>query len=113
MATKSKNKEASLEDKTPEPKMVEISEADYLAAQLHEARAQLLVLRGELLAKQRLLVQKDQIIVQREETILVLESRLIEQENAKLRETHNLDFGKTFHKEEETGKVYWVEPTGE
>jgi hypothetical protein len=101
--------EETVTDDTTEPKRMPATEAAYLAAELHEAKRRLLVMRNEVLGKAKQLVQKDQIILQREQTILQLETKIIEQENKLLRAAHGLDFGRTIHKDDVTGEVYYLE----
>jgi hypothetical protein len=106
--------EPKMPEEAPTEKRIPATEADYLAAQLHEARSKLLELRGESLQKSKLLAQKDQIIIQREETILALEGKLLDIDQQKLRESHGLEFGRTLKRDDETGDVYWLEkPAGE
>lgn len=83
------------------------TQADFLAAQLHEARTKLASARAELLDKAKLLLQKDQLLLQREQRILQLESAIVDEEYKKLRDTHGLALGRTIHRDDATGEVYW------
>lgn len=89
------------------------SKADYLAAQLHETRAQLVNMKKLLLQKDQILLQKDQALLQKEQAILNLEAKMIDEENRKLRDQHSLEFDKTIHMDDDTGEVYWLKNQAE
>lgn len=83
--------------------------AAYLACALHEERGKHAVTRSEIIELKRAMLKKDQAILERDQKILGLELAAVEQDNEKLRETHGISFGRTIHKDDETGEVYWLD----
>ena len=99
--------------KMPEPatladERIPATEADYLAAQLHQARSQLVQFKQTILAKDEAILQKDLQLIQKDKAILALEAKMVDEQNATLRTQHSLQFDKTIHKDDETGEVYWL-----
>jgi hypothetical protein len=99
--------------KMPEPKSAEgervpATEADYLAAMLHQARSQLVQFKQALLAKDKQLLEKDLQLLGKDEKIFQLETKMVDDQNAMLRNNHALKFDQTIHKDDETGEVYWL-----
>lgn len=100
--------------KMPEPvnenPRIPATEADYLAAQLHQARSQLVAFKQTIITKDKALLQKDLQLLAKDEKILQLEIKMVDEQNASLREEHKLEFDKTIHKDDKTGEIYWLKP---
>lgn len=95
------------------------TEADWLAGQLHEARANNCELRTELFDKELRLIEKDQKIIELRKELQTMRADRINKatqeigtKNAELREKHGLLVGRTLRRDDDTGEVYWeVEKT--
>jgi len=111
-------------EKKPGTKKVPASEAEYLAVSLHEARANLIEARATSFTKDKALLGKDdEIMVLRQELlksqkechnlrikVAAINEKVLQEKNAELRETHGLAEGRTIHKDDVTGEVFWLEP---
>ena len=93
---------------------VPASEADWLAGQLHEARANNCDLRNTLLQRDKSIIEKDQAIITLRQRLLKLtadnlnkSNDEVNKSNAELREKHGLVIGRTLRRDDVTGEVYW------
>lgn len=91
------------------PKRIPAKKEDWYAAQTHQMRSAMLTQRKEILAKNKVIGQLQAQIATLEERLLPMEEEKLELENAKLRDEHGLDFGRTIHKDDKTGEVYFLE----
>lgn len=102
----------SLPTPQPQPQSDQVrtpaGQEDWLAAQLHEARIKATNLRAELIEKTKQLLQRDQLLFVKEQQIHKLETVAMEAENKQLREAHGLALGRTIHKDDVTGEIYWM-----
>lgn len=90
------------------------TEANYLAAQIHELRVKIMNQRNELIEKAKSILQRDQIILQKDQVIAKMETAAAEEDNKQLRAEHGLAPGRTLHKDDVTGEVYWLgDPIGD
>jgi hypothetical protein len=93
----------------PSPTKIPATQADWLASHLHEARLKITTIRAELIERTKQLISKDQRILQLENRILQLESANVDEENKELRAAHGLSLGRTLHRDDATGDVYWLD----
>ena len=81
---------------------VKASNEDFMAAKLHRAQEENIELRKLVVSLRRQLIEQANALDERKISAA-------QDENAALRERHNLAFGKIITKDAETGEVYWSE----
>lgn len=89
------------------PQRVAATEADYLAVQLHQARAAAIELRKALITKEATVAEQQLTIGRLRQQLIQMEIAAEEKENTSLRKTFKLEMGKTIHRDEATGSVWW------
>lgn len=99
----------------PQKEKIPAGPETWTAVQMHELRAENVELQAKLL-------EKDQIILAKEQAILALRQKLHVQQsknlddvrkkadelNAKLREDYDITVGRTLHRDDKTGEIYWL-----
>lgn len=98
-----------------QPERIPANEQTWTAVQVHELRAENIDLQTKLLGKEQAIIEKDQMILQLRQQLLNEQNLRLRDErkkadeiNAKLREEHNITLGRTLHKDDKTGEVYWL-----
>lgn len=92
-----------------EPERIPATQADLLAVQLHQAREDKNTLRQQLLANQKQLVGLQTQVGALNQRILQLEMLADDKANTDLRKEHEFELGRSIHKDDETGDIYWLE----
>ena len=99
----------------PGPQRIPGTAADWLAAQNHELRADNCDLRDKVMDRDGIIIKKDQLILTLRQKLHQLEVEKSQRErktaettNAKLRETHGLILGRSIHRDDTTGDVYFT-----
>lgn len=92
------------------------TQADWLAAQLHESRGDIIDLKNALLAKDNILLEKDKEILSLKQIIHTLERKLadvrhsaLEAKNDELRKEFGFELGRRIEKDDESGDVFWFQ----
>jgi hypothetical protein len=86
-----------------------LSDADFLAAELHQQRVVNMELRKQVLQKNAQILKLQQTVIQKDEQLLAAEEKQLETNNTTLREKHGLRLGETLHKDDQTNEVYYLD----
>jgi hypothetical protein len=82
------------------PERIAATNEDYLAVQLHQARADCNDLRKALVAEKETNLKLRAAVAK-------LEIAAVERDNTELRKQHGLEMGRTIHRDDATGEVWW------